>query len=73
MITLEQAKALKKGDTILDLRNNTKDGKPAKWKLIANPKTWVKNSTKVLLSVKFGLRTYDKISEEYLDQFEISK
>lgn len=73
MITLKQAKALKKGDIIIDLRNKTKDGKPAKWKLIANSKTWVKDESKVLLSVKFGLHQYDKISEEYLSEFKLLK
>ena len=59
MITLEQAKNLKKGQILL-----TKDGK--RWK-VTSVKTWKRSPDKVLVGLKHGLYQYDQLDENYLD------
>jgi len=72
-LTLEKAKTLKLGDHLIDLVNKNKDGRNARWKVIGKPKTWKRDSSRVLVSLNRGLYEYDKISERDLSQFAIEE
>ena len=46
-ITLEQAKALKRGDTLYHVTNRNADGSPQRWKVNGMVRTWVRSPGRV--------------------------
>ena len=66
MITLEQAKNLKRGEILHHVRNVNSDGSAQRWKVNGIPKTWKTQPNRVKVPVKYGLYTYDYITERDL-------
>lgn len=66
-ITLEQAKALRPGDTVYHTTNRNADGTPQRWRVNGQPQTWKRDPARVRVPVKFGLYRYDQITERDLD------
>jgi len=69
MIKLEHAKLLKHGDIILDSTYKNADGTPARWKVNGKVKEWKKDPTKIRIPLKYGLWTYDYLTETNLEGF----
>lgn len=67
MITLEQAKNLRYGDVLYHTRNKNADGTPQRWRVNGKPKTWKRRPDRVRVPVKWGLKTYDYVTERDLD------
>ena len=63
MITLEQAKSLSYG-TIL---YHKKQGKIRRWKVNGKVKTWKTRPNEVKIPVKYGLYSYDFVTETELN------
>ena len=66
MITLEQAKALSPGDILHHSTNRNTDSTCQRWKVNGKVKTWKRDSSRVLIPVKHGLRNYGYITEDEL-------
>jgi hypothetical protein len=66
MITLEVAKQLEYGDKIYSIHNKNADGSCQRWKVNGKVKTWKRSPNKVKIPVKFGLYTFDYITENEL-------
>ena len=71
MITLEQAKALRYGQTVLFDGNRNRKGEPQRWKVNGQPKTWKRSPERVQVPVKHGLYTFDYITEDLLDKITL--
>jgi hypothetical protein len=67
MITLEQAKQLKHGTILYHTVNKNADGSPQKWKVNGKVQTWKKTPEKIKVPVKYGLYSYDYLTENDLD------
>lgn len=59
MITLEQAKALKPGDILIDDLGK-------RWKVNGQPQTWKRSPGRVRVPLKHGLYAYDQLDETSL-------
>jgi len=70
-ITLDQAKSLYSGQVVYHSINKNKDGTKQKWKINGQVKTWKRNPLKVKIPVKYGLYTYDYITENDLHLIDI--
>lgn len=68
-MTLEEAKGLRVGQTVLHTSNKNADGTPMRAKVLS-VKTWKRSPEKVLVSVRHGLYDYAKFSEKELDQIQ---
>ena len=66
MITLEQAKNLKHGETLYHTVNRNADGSAQRWQVNGKPKTW-KRTDHVSVPVKNGLRNYGYLTEHELN------
>lgn len=66
MITLEQAKQLRVGQTLYHVSKRNADGSPQRWKVNGQPKTWKRSPERVEIPVKHGLYAYDYVTENYL-------
>ena len=71
MITLEQAKALRYGQTVLFDCNRNRKGESQRWKVNGQPKTWKRSPERVQVPVKHGLYTFDYITEDLLDRITL--
>jgi hypothetical protein len=60
MITLEQAKNLKRGDVLVN-----QDGK--RWRVNGQVKVWKRSPSRVSVPVKHGLWACDYLTEDALD------
>lgn len=60
-ITLEQAKNLTHGTTLIAV----KDGK--RWRVSGKPKTWKRSPERVEVPLKHGLYHHDRLTEQYLN------
>lgn len=60
MITLAQAKAMRKGDCVVDSRGRT-------WRATSDAKVWKRDPSRVLVNLKFGLYSYSAI-----DQYDLN-
>lgn len=63
-ISLAQAKSLQWTDTLIDNFGR-------KWRVNGKVKLWKRNPNKVRVPVKYGLYTYDYVTEENLHQLSI--
>ena len=63
MITLEQMKALKAGDTVYEVVKVSSGIKVHKWKVNSNPKRWKRNDDEVQVTIKHGLYRYFTLYE----------
>lgn len=61
MITLEQAKALRPGNILIDARGH-------RWKVNGKVLTWKTRPNEVKVPVKHGLYAYDYITHKDLDE-----
>lgn len=66
MITLEQAKQLRPGQTLYHTTQRNADGSPQRWKVNGQPKTWKRSPERVEIPVKHGLYAYDYVTQDYL-------
>lgn len=64
MITLEQAKNLSYGQTLYHKINRNADGTPQRWKVNGKVKTWKRDSSRVRIPVKHGLRSFDYLEQD---------
>jgi len=67
MITLEQAKSLKRGDIIHSNYHKNSDGTCMRWRVNGRVKLWKRNADKVQVPIKYGLRDYDYLHEGNLN------
>lgn len=65
-ITLQEAKELKYGDVLYHVRNRNSDKSPQRWKVNGKPKVWKTRPWAVEVPMKYGLRTFDKLTERDL-------
>ena len=66
MITIEQAKGLKYGDTLYHTENKNADGTMQRWKVNGQVKVWKRSPERVRVPVKHGLYRYDYVTERDL-------
>jgi len=64
-MTLNEAKSLVVGSTIHHATNKNADGTPQRWR-VTSVKTWKRDSNRIRVGVKHGLRNYDQITESDL-------
>jgi len=67
MITLQQAKDLKHGDTLHHTVNKNADGTPQRWRVNGMVKRWKRNPDRIQVPLKHGLYRYDYLTENDLD------
>lgn len=70
-ITLEQAKALERGDILHHATHKNSDGSPERWRVNGMVKTWKRTPKRVRVPVKYGLWTYDYITEDDLNEVDL--
>lgn len=70
-MTLEQAKALRPGQTVHHRAATNSDGTPQRWKVNGQVKTWKRSPERVQVPVKHGLYRYGYITESDLAEFDI--
>ena len=63
MITLEQAKNLKRGDILHHISHKNSDGTPVRWKVNGKVKTWKRDPSRMEVPVKHGIYDYDTLSD----------
>lgn len=66
MITLEQAKNLRQGTILYHIFNKNSDGSPQRWRVNGLPKTWKTRPSEVRVPVKYGLYSYDYLTQNEL-------
>ena len=66
MITLDQAKELKIGTILHHTKNVNADNTPQRWKVNGKVKTWKRDSGRIEIPLKNGLRNYDYLTEDTL-------
>lgn len=65
-LTLNQAKHLKHKQILYHLRNRNADGTAQRWRVNGKVKTWKRSPWKVQVPVKFGMYSFDYITENDL-------
>lgn len=73
MLTLEEAKKLKHGQTIYHVVNRNADGSPQRWRINGKVKTWKRNPNRIQVPIKWGLKTCDYLTEENLMYFYLNE
>jgi len=66
-ITLEQAKALEKGNTVYHVTNRNTDGTAQRWTVNGKVKTWKRDPSRVEIPIKSGMYGFDYLTENDLD------
>ena len=66
MITLDQAKALRRGDILHHQRNKNKDGTCQRWRVNGKVQIWKRAPHRVKVPLRCGLRLYGYINETNL-------
>ena len=66
-ITLEEAKALKRGDMLHHTLNKNADGTPQRWRVNGKVRRWKRDPDRIQVPIKYGLWGYDVITEDDLD------
>jgi hypothetical protein len=69
-MTIEQAKALKYGDMVHHISKKNADGTPMRAKVLSI-KTWKRNPSRILLSVKRGMYEFAKFNERELEELQV--
>jgi len=72
-MTLDEAKRLQIGDIIHHTINKNADGTPHRYRVTGKVKTWKRDPSRVKVPVKYGLYSYDYITENCLDLAEVVK
>ena len=70
-ITLKQAKNLKIGIILYDQTGKNADGTPMRWVVNGKVKTWKKDSSKVRVPLRRGLRDYAYLDETKLEYVKL--
>jgi len=71
-MTLQEAKALRKGQMVYHTTQKNADGKTAMRARVTSIKTWKRNPDRVEVRVKHGLYDYATFTEADLDQISTS-
>ena len=71
MITLEQAKKLKIGDTLYHLQNQNADDSPQRWRVNGKVKRWIREPDRIEVPLKHGLNDYFHLGNYHLSQFHL--
>lgn len=61
-LTMEEAKALKRGDILYHRGRIGSDGRPHRWKVNGKVRTWKRDPERVEIPVKRGLYAYDVVT-----------
>lgn len=72
-IKLWQAKNLKFGDTVYAIGYYNSDGTAQRFKVQSKPKTWKRNSERVEVTLKHGLKEFVLLTELCLDEFSLQE
>ena len=72
IMTLEQAKNLKYGDTLHHTIAKNADGTPQRWKVTGKPKIWKTRPAEVKIPVKRGRDQYGYVTENDLNSVELA-
>ena len=70
-ITLDEAKALEIGDILYDNIHRNADGSAQKWRVNGKVKRWKKNKVPFLIGIKYGLYSYDYLTEDDLERVSL--
>lgn len=70
-ITLEIAKQLPLGQELQHVTYKNADGTLERWRVNGKAKTWKRDSGRVEVPLKRGLREYGYLTERSLDQFNL--
>lgn len=73
MITLEQAKELKRGDWIYSVTAYNRKAQPLRAKLTSDPKVWKRRPDKVEIHARHGLYENLVIREYHLDGWVLTE
>jgi hypothetical protein len=71
-LTLGQARSLTAGKTIYSIDERNSDGSAQRFKVLS-VKTWKRDTSKVLVSLKRGLKEFVKIDEDQLRYFSLEE
>ena len=63
MITLEQAKNLKRGDILYHTIHKNADGTSQRWKVNGKVKTWKRDPSRIEVPVRHGMYDYDTLRD----------
>jgi hypothetical protein len=72
-IQLWQAKNLKVGDVVYAIGYYNKDGRPQRFVVQGKPKTWKRNTERVEVTLKRGLKEYVLLTELCLEEFSLEE
>jgi len=72
-MTLEQAKNLKYGQILYHSIHRNADGTPQRWRVNGRVKTWKRDSSKVEVPVKHGLKSFDYVTEKNLELLHLTE
>ena len=72
MLTLEQAKNLRYGQTLHHVTQKNRDGSAQRWRVNGRVKTWKRNPNRVQVPLKNGLRNFDYLTENDLHLVELA-
>lgn len=71
-LTLDEAKALRPGNTVYSLRSANRKGEPHHVKVNGQVKTWKRDTSRVQVPWKFGLYDHGYITEHNLSEFSLN-
>lgn len=66
-ITLGEAKRLRPGMILFHTINKNADGTALRWRVAGIPKVWKRSPERVRVTLKYGLWTYDVLTEKDLE------
>jgi hypothetical protein len=72
-IQLWEAKNLKVGDTVYAIGYYNSDNTVQRYKVQGKPKLWQRNSDRVEVTLKRGLKEYATLTELCLDEFSLEE
>lgn len=72
-IQLWQAKNLKVGDVVYPIGYYNRDGTAQRFTVQGKPKTWKRNSERVEVTLKRGLKEFVLLTELCLDEFSLTE
>jgi hypothetical protein len=71
-LTLLKAKALKAGTTIYAIDGRNSDGSAQRFKVLS-VKTWKRDTSRIEMSLKRGLKQFLRINEDQLNYFSLEE
>lgn len=69
MLTLQQAKALRRREILYHVDRRNSDGSPERWRVNGHPKVWKRNPKRVCVPLKHGLYDFSYLTEDDLYLF----